>query len=174
MGGDHGIPLVVAHSEEQVAPHDPRVVDQDVQAPEVLDDLGDRPCDLISPRDIAAQRDGFRTNVLHPLDRVPAAVLRQVKYSDLGPGLAQAYGLRSADPSSCAGDQGDALMQCNHSCSFLHTYHRDKEAVCCQAPQLFASVTYVHYTYTGCASTIHGVIVAMRSADNLHHTPSRV
>jgi hypothetical protein len=115
VDGDHGIPLVVAHSEEQVVPQDPRVVDQDVQAPEVLDDLGDRACDLIGPRDVAAHRDGVRPDVLHPLDRVPAAVLGQVQHRDPGPGLGQAYRLRRADPASRAGDQGHALLQCHHN-----------------------------------------------------------
>ena len=74
---------------------------------------------LLMLRDVAGDCDGVRANVSHLLDRLPAVVLRQVQHRHSGPGLGQAYSLSSANPASRTGDEGDALMQCNHGCPFL-------------------------------------------------------
>ena len=52
VGGDHGVPVVVAHLVDEVVADDPGAGDEDVQAAELLDRARDGGLDLLARGDV--------------------------------------------------------------------------------------------------------------------------
>jgi hypothetical protein len=57
VDGDHGVPLVLGHVHEHPVAEDPRVVDEDVEAPVALDRAADHMLGSVVVRDVVVARD---------------------------------------------------------------------------------------------------------------------
>jgi hypothetical protein len=105
------VEVLLGHLLGRGARAEPRVVDQDVEAPEPAHDIGDRGLDLVEPADVHA--DGQRP-LPHRLDLVdqtgPIGRLAQAE-GHVSTGVGQSQGDRPADPARRPRHQRDPSIE---------------------------------------------------------------
>ena len=129
MDGDHGIPLVLGHVYEHPVAEDSRVVDEDVEPPELVDRLLHEPLRAREVGDVLAVRRRLAAGGADLLDdllgragvgslagerRAPRSLT-----TTFAPALREGERVRAADPAPRAGDDRDLAAQIWHGGSLV-------------------------------------------------------
>jgi hypothetical protein len=114
--GEHVVPVVLRHGGDGLVDRDARVVDQNVETPVGVDDLGDRATAVAGGADVAAVRrcrrtvgPGLRQQACDEL--VGTILVAVVAHRDRRALIGKAVRDRRPDPTGAAGDEGHAPRQ---------------------------------------------------------------
>ena len=124
MNVDHRVPLVLLHVHEHAVAEDARVVDEDVQAAELVDRLLDHPLRAGEVGDVLAVRDRFAAERLDLADDVVSRAFVRAFAGERGAEVvdddlrarARAQRVLAADSTAGAGDDRDLPTQIGHQC----------------------------------------------------------
>jgi hypothetical protein len=123
VDADDGVPLRLVHVEEHPVAQDPGVVDEDIQAPELVVRLVDHLLRGVPIGDVAAVRDGFTAHgfdLVH--DRLSnvrgvagvVALLAEVVHDDLRTLACELERVTTSDAAAPAGDDDDTSFADTH------------------------------------------------------------
>ena len=108
----HLVPVLVGHLQHGLVDRDPGVVDEDVEAPVLLDDLVDGAPAVLRRADVALVERGGQPVLGQRVDeRLGGLLIAAVAGRDVGALLGQAAADGRADPARAAGDERDASVQ---------------------------------------------------------------
>jgi hypothetical protein len=110
----HQVPVLLAHGQEEPVARDARVVDQNVHATKMLDDLGRHLLDRLGVRHVDLVGLGFDSELSEARGSLLRFLQVDIDRRDRGAFCCQTLGNGGADALRCSGDQRDLLVQQSH------------------------------------------------------------